>query len=115
MFLQQTFCLPASCITQYIFVSKYIMYLTDQISVKLGFILAICYIIAQYNLRYILNNHSRDSSLSTESAWKNTVRQVIDMREYSLWEQRLTVNKGTCFFQVQQPGIEPSIVYYVTK
>ena len=38
----------------------------------------------------------------------NTVRQVIGMREYSLWVQRLTMNQEY-MIQVLQLGIEPSM------
>ena len=115
MFLHKLLCLPVYCITKEIFVSKYLMYLNYQRSVKLVFIPDICRIIAKYNLNFILNNYFRDSSLPTISAWKNTVRKVIGMREYSLWVQRLNMNQEYMFFQVLQPGIEPSIVYNVSK
>ena len=34
------------------------------------------------------------NSETAKTAWKNTIRQVIDMRDdLSLWEQRLTMNQ----------------------
>ena len=31
------------------------------------------------------------NSETAETAWKNTIRQIIDMRYLSLWQQRLTM------------------------
>ena len=82
--------MSTNSITQKLFIRKYVMYVNNCNSVKLGFIPDVCSLLKKYKLQYIMNDFMNDPCIiPTKIIWKRTVKNAIIYKEDVLWRERL--------------------------
>jgi len=86
LFLHRLLSLPNQTVSKQIFVVKYLSFLNDRGSVKLGFIPDISNIALKYGLQSILNIYVNTNILPTKREWKVLVKAAVETYEEREWQ-----------------------------
>ena len=107
MFLHTILNMSTKSITQKVFIRKYIMFIENCNSVKLGFI---------PDLQYIINDFIIDPCLlPSKFKWKQTVKSAIKTKETVLWRDRINSDTDFVYFKKLQTDIKPALLYTISK
>ena len=116
MFVHKILQMSNASITQKLFIRKYFLYISNNDSVKLGFIPDICSLLHKYNLQYLVNNFTNNQcEIPSKYAWKCIVKKAVYSKETILWKARLSIDSDFMYFKLLQEDIKPALVYTLSK
>ena len=116
LFVHKILLMQNESITHKLFIRKYLLYISNNNSIKFGFIPDICALLQKYNLQFLVNDFTnKRCELPSKYFWKRIVKKAVYSKEKLMWQERLRADSDFIYFRLLQKDIKPALVYTLSK